>query len=249
PENFDGKILVPFAVESALSGVQRSVTPDERIWYRRTFQVPGDWKGKSVLLHFDAVDWEAEVWLNGKKLGEHRGGSTPFHFDISKYLKKGQQELVVSVWDPTDTGTQARGKQVLDPKGIWYTPVTGIWQSVWLEPVEKTHIESILPETDIDAGRVLIKNTIAEASGKEKLSVKVLKDKKVIAEKTGTVNSPLEISIPNAELWSPYNPALYQLEVQLSNGNKVLDKVSSYFAMRKISKGKDEHGYERLLLN
>ncbi len=249
PENFDGKILVPFAVESALSGVQRSVTPDERIWYRRTFQVPGDWKGKSVLLHFDAVDWEAEVWLNGKKLGKHRGGSVPFHFDISKFVKKDEQELVVSVWDPTDTGTQPRGKQVLDPKGIWYTPVTGIWQSVWLEPVDKAYIADLVPEPDIDKGIVVLKNTVNGVTGKEKLQVKVLDGGKTIAEVTTAPNQPVSLDIPDARLWSPADPHRYQLDVRIVKGDRVLDRVDSYFAMRKISKGKDHLGYERLLLN
>ncbi|MGV3540808.1 MAG: glycoside hydrolase family 2 protein [Rufibacter sp.] len=249
PKRFDGKILVPFAAEASLSGVGKIVKPDQKLWYNRTFQVPANWKGKNVILHFDAVDWETTVWLNGKKLGEHKGGSDPFSFDITKYLKSGNQQLVVSVWDPTDTESQARGKQVLEPKGIWYTPVTGIWQTVWLEPVDKAYVSSLVPEANIDQNKVVLKNQVFGATGKEKLTVKVLKDGKVIAEKTGAANSPLEIPVPNADLWTPYNPALYQLEVQLTNGGKTLDNVQSYFAMRKISKGKDANGYERLLLN
>ena len=142
PAEFDGKILVPFCIESALSGVKKPVSPAERLWYRRNFHVPAGWKGKRVLAHFGAVDWQAEVFLNGVRVGEHRGGYTPFSFDVTKYLKTaGEQEIAVSVWDPTDRGTQPRGKQVLDPQGIWYTAVTGIWQTVWLEPVPQVSIE------------------------------------------------------------------------------------------------------------
>ena len=249
PQHFDGKILVPFAPESVLSGVQQAVTPEEKLWYRKTFHVADGWEGKTVLLHFDAVDWEAEVWLNGKKLGVHRGGNDPFHFDITSALKRGEQLLEVAVWDPTDTGTQPRGKQVLDPKGIWYTPVTGIWQSVWLEPVEKTHVTAILPEPDIDKGIVLLKNTVNGASGGEKLEIKVLDRGNTIAAATAAPNEPVSLTVPNARLWSPADPHLYRLEVRVVKGDRVLDRVESYFAMRKISKGKDALGYERMLLN
>jgi len=249
PKKFDGKILVPFCAESSLSGVSKLVMPDQKLWYNRTFQVPGNWKGKNIILHFDAVDWETTVWLNGKKVGEHKGSSDPFAFDITKHLKSGNQQLVVSVWDPTDTESQARGKQVLEPKGIWYTPVTGIWQTVWLEPVSKTYIKSLVPEANIDQNKVIIKNQVPGATGNEKLVVRVLKDKKVIAEKTAAANAPIEIAVPQPQLWTPYNPNLYQLEVQLTSGNKMVDQVKSYFAMRKIGVGKDAFGYQRLLLN
>ncbi|MFB0524084.1 MAG: sugar-binding domain-containing protein, partial [Phycisphaerae bacterium] len=135
PKNFDGELLVPFPVESALSGVMKPVGEKNRLWYRRTFEIPHKWSGKRVLLHFGAVDWETMVWVNGKKIGEHRGGYDPFTFDVTDALKdSGPQEVVLSVWDPTDAGTQPRGKQVRNPRGIWYTAVTGIWQTVWLEP-------------------------------------------------------------------------------------------------------------------
>lgn len=249
PRKFDGKILVPFCAESSLSGVGKIVQPDQKLWYNRTFTVPASWKNKKVLLHFDAVDWETTVWVNGKKVGDHKGGSDPFTFDITNALKLGQQEVVVSVWDPTDTDSQARGKQVLEPKGIWYTPVTGIWQTVWLEPVDKAYVASLVPEPNIDQNKVVIKNQVTGATGREKLVVKVLKDNKVISEKTAAANSPIELSVPNPELWTPYSPSLYQLEVQLKDGNKTLDNVKSYFAMRKVALGKDAMGYERLMLN
>lgn len=249
PVTFDGQILVPFAPESTLSGVGKLVKPDQKLWYSTSFTVPETWKGKSVLLHFEAVDWETEVWVNNKKLGMHRGGSDPFTFDITKHLTKGEQKLVVAVWDPSDAGTQARGKQVLEPKGIWYTPVTGIWQSVWLEPVSKTYIDSILPEPDIDRGGFVLRNKVRGASGKEQLQVKIQHKGQLIAEHTVAANEPAFIPVENARLWSPHDPALYQLDITLVNGRKELDQVSSYFAMRKISKEKDHLGYERLMLN
>lgn len=249
PRDFEGKILVPFCAESSLSGVGRKVLPDQRLWYHTAFEIPANWKGKRILLHFDAVDWEATAWLNGKQIGTHKGGSDPFTFDITPNLRKGKQELVISVWDPTDTGTQSRGKQVLEPKGIWYTPVTGIWQTVWLEPVSKTSLQSVIPQSDIDKGTVTIQGKVRGATGKEKLAVRVIKDSRVIAEATGDASKPLEISVPDAELWTPYHPSLYQLEATLTDGRNTLDKVGSYFAMRKISVQKDAFGFERLMLN
>lgn len=249
PASFDGKILVPFCVESSLSGVGKLVQPDQELWYRTSFVVPSDWNKKKLLLHFDAVDWETTVWINGKKAGSHKGGSDPFTIDISNFVKKGTQEMVVSVWDPTDTGMQPRGKQVLDPKGIWYTPVTGIWQTVWLEPVEKTFIQSIVPEADIDAAKVVVKNVVAGATGNETLTLKVLKDGKLLSTITGRSNKDITVPMPDAELWTPSHPGLYHLEIELKAGAKTLDKVKTYFAMRKISVGKDEFGYQRLLLN
>lgn len=249
PTKFDGKILVPFCAESTLSGVGRLVKPDQKLWYNTTFNIPGAWKGRNVLLHFDAVDWEATVWLNGKMVGSHKGGSDAFAFDITSHLTRGDQTLVVSVWDPTDTGTQSRGKQVLDPKGIWYTPVTGIWQTVWLEPVQKTHIQSVVAESDIDEKKVVIKSRVAAAKGKETLVVKILKDNAVVAERKGPADHSIEIPMPNPLLWTPYDPSLYQLDVRLTDGRKDLDHVKSYFAMRKISLEKDSLGFERLMLN
>ncbi len=161
PEKFEGQILVPYPIESALSGVMKRIdNVAERLWYRRTFSVPAEWKGKDVLLHFGAVNWESTVWLNGKKLGEHRGGYDGFDFDITDALKPdGEQEIVVSAWNPANAGTQPRGKQVQKPGGIFYTPSTGIWQTVWIEPVPKTAIDSvtIVPDIDNKVVRVAVK--------------------------------------------------------------------------------------------
>ena len=134
PVSWDGDILVPFCVDSALSGVKKALSPEDRLWYRRTLSVPGAWEGQRVILHFGAVDWRTTVWVNGKEVGEHTGGYDPFSFDITDALEgSGDQQLLVAVDDPTNRGWQPRGKQVLDPEGIWYTAVSGIWQSVWLE--------------------------------------------------------------------------------------------------------------------
>lgn len=249
PGLFQGKILVPFAVESALSGVGKSVMPDQKVWYRTNFEVPSNWKGQNIMLHFQAVDWETTVWVNGKEVGSHKGGSTAFSFDVTRFIKKGLQELVVSVWDPTDTGSQARGKQVLDPKGIWYTPVTGIWQTVWLEPVNPTFIRSLYPVTDIDKRQVALHVDLAGAKGGEEIRVKVLDNGQQLVEKSFPASGEILLDIPSPKLWSPESPNLYQMEVTLTRKNTILDQADSYFAMRKISMVKDAQGFHRLQLN
>lgn len=249
PEQFQGNILVPFAVESALSGVGKPVMPDQKVWYRKNFTIPADWSGKQVILHFQAVDWETSVWVNGKLAGNHKGGSTAFSFNITRLLKKGEQEIVLSVWDPTDTGSQARGKQVLDPRGIWYTPVTGIWQTVWLEPVGNTSITSVYPVSDIDRGTVALNTVLNGEKGNEELQVKIFSNGKTILEKKYPAAETEIFTIPSPKLWSPESPSLYQLEVSLLRNNVMIDKVDSYFAMRKISMVKDDQGFQRLQLN
>ncbi len=249
PKDYQGKILVPFCVESSLSGVEKTVMPDQELWYSNSFKIPSDWKGKNILLHFDAVDWETKVWINDELVGTHKGGSDPFYFDITDYIVKGDQNVKISVWDPTDTGMQPRGKQVLEPKGIWYTAVTGIWQSVWLEPVDEMFIESVNPVADIDNETISIQNTVKNASPKAQINVVVKKDGKVIAQQSGSANKKMEISIEDPILWSPKNPFLYDLEISLSDNGTQVDEVTSYFAMRKISKKLDELGYERIFLN
>lgn len=143
PQKFDGKILVPFAVESSLSGVQKELGKEKELWYKRTFNIPSSWRGKNILLHFGAVDWKAEIYLNDVKIGTHTGGYVPFKFDITPFLTSGSQKLVVKVWDPTNESYIPRGKQVKNPHAIWYTPVSGIWQTVWLEPVSSKYISNV----------------------------------------------------------------------------------------------------------
>jgi hypothetical protein len=240
------RILVPFPVESALSGVMKRA---ERLWYRRHFTVPGEWAGRRLLLHFGAVDWEATVWLNGKQLGSHRGGYDAFILDITDALKPGAQELIVGVWDPTDAGTQPRGKQVRKPSGIYYTPSTGIWQTVWLEPVPTGSIDGlkVVPDVDGQAVRVGVRGRGDTAGHTVRVVVK--EGDKVVAETTGRVGEDLHLPVARPRLWSPETPFLYDLAVELRRGDRVADAVQSYFGMRKIEVGPDEKGVTRVLLN
>ena len=239
PKSFQGRILVPFAVESALSGVQKSVGTEDRVWYKRNFEVPSDWKNKSVILNFDAVDYSSSVWVNGAWVGSHKGGFDRFSFDITPYLKKkGKQELVVGVDDPSSFGTQPRGKQQIPQQRIWYTPVSGIWQSVWLEAVSSVaFLKEVKIETDIDKKEVtLIGFANKPLLPEYQLEIKVLDQDKVISGGSVSTSKQLSFSIPDMKLWSPETPFLYDLEITLKDpsGNK-LDEVSSYFGMRKIS--------------
>ena len=169
PADMDGQILVPFAVESSLSGVMKTLGKENELWYSREFTVPSSWKGKNILLHFGAVDWQADVWVNGVKMGQHRGGYTPFSFDITPVLAKGKNQITVKVWDPSDEGYQPRGKQVKHPDGIWYTPVSGIWQTVWMEPVSANHITRLKTTPDIDKKILIVSGERrGESSGRSK---------------------------------------------------------------------------------
>lgn len=249
PQTFDGKILVPFAVESSLSGVQKELGKEKELWYRRTFTIPSDWKSKNVILHFGAVDWKAEVYLNNIKIGSHTGGYTPFCFDVTPFLTSGNQKLVVKVWDPTSDSSIPRGKQVTNPNGIWYTPVSGIWQTVWLEPVNNKHIVGITPIANIDNNNLKVKVCTKNTESSDIVEVKLKDNNKVIASAKGVVGQTLDIAIPNAKLWSPESPFLYDLDVTLIERGKSVDKVSSYAAMRKVSKKRDANGIIRIQLN
>ncbi|WP_205573227.1 glycoside hydrolase family 2 protein [Flavisolibacter nicotianae] len=250
PASYEGQLLVPFCIESSLSGVGKPLLPSQDLWYNRTFTLPAAWTGKDVLLHFDAVDWETKLWVNGKKVGEHKGGSDPFSFNITPYLKKkGEQEIVLSVWDPTDTGLQPRGKQVLDPKGIWYTAVSGIWQTVWLEPVPKTTVQQFVPTADIEGGKIRFATTASGLTGNEQLHLVIKSRGKTVKDTTAAFQPNLAVSLPSVNLWTPQTPNLYTVDVELRRNNQVLDRFNSYFAMRKIALGKDKNGYTRLLLN
>ncbi|WP_029163914.1 glycoside hydrolase family 2 protein [Anaerophaga thermohalophila] len=250
PFGYDGDILVPFAVESSLSGVQKRVGEENVIWYKRSFDVPASWKKEKLLLHFGAVDWRTDVWVNDIKVGSHEGGYTPFYFDIAPFLNdRGAQEIKVKVWDPTDRGPQPRGKQVANPEGIWYTPVSGIWQTVWLEPVSKKYIANLRTTPDIDKNKVLVDTEVCGESYGDVIQV-VVKDKgQVIAKRSASVTEVLEVDIESPKLWTPDNPYLYDMEVLLLRDGEVIDKVESYFAMRKVSMGRDKNGIIRLKLN
>lgn len=249
PSGFDGKILVPFAIESALSGVSKTVGKDNNLWYKTTFTLPAKLKRGNVLLHFGAVDWEAEVFVNGKKAGIHNGGYDHFSFDISDLLKSGEQELVVRVWDPSDEGPQPRGKQVRKPEGIWYTPVTGIWQTVWIEAVPDTYIAGLKNTPDIDNGTLTVKTDVKNVTARDKIVVRAITDGSVIAETEVSPNQEAKLQISDMHLWSPSDPYLYDLKVLLKRGNRTIDEVSSYFGMRKISMKPDKNGVQRMLLN
>lgn len=216
PMRMDGQILVPYPVESKLSRVARKVTPDDRIWYRRSFTVPQDWAGEHVMLNFGAVDFAATIWVNGAVVGSHKGGFDTFGFDITDYLKPGRNELVVQVADPTSAGTQPRGKQILDPSGIWYTAVSGIWQTVWLEPVSKLHIEDVRATPDIDRGVVDIAVALSGwASDTDAVKLTASAGGKVIASTVIRANRRATLPIPDARLWSPDDPYLYDLKAEL----------------------------------
>ena len=250
PAAWEGQILVPFAIESALSGVKKAVQPDQTLWYRRTFPASGNLDGQRLLLHFNAVDWECAVFVNGTFCGRHQGGYDPFYFDITGALvPQGDQELVVAVWDPSDKGYQPRGKQILEPQGIWYTAVTGIWQSVWLEPVPRAHIRNLALTPDIDKGVLRLSATVDGAAPGDEIVAVALDGAAPVAGSAGQPGAPFEIPIENAKLWSPDSPFLYNLTVSLTRGGQTLDEVQSYFGMRKIAVAKDDRGINRLFLN
>ena len=249
PAAYQGDILVPFAVESSLSGVGKMINEKEELWYQRTFDVPSAWRGKQILLHFGAVDWKAEVWVNDVKVGEHTGEFTPFYFDITSVLNKGNNDLVVKVWDPSDRGEQPRGKQIANPHGIWYTPVTGIWQTVWLEPVATQYITNLKTTPDIDNNSVKVE-VAANTTSADKVEVKVFDGKNLVAKGAALNGVPVELAMPaNAKLWSPDSPFLYNMEVTLYKDGKAIDQVKSYTAMRKYSIRKGQNGITRLQLN
>ncbi len=250
PEGYEGKILVPFPIESSLSGVMRQVKPEERLWYRRTFTLPADWDGKRVLLHFGAVDWEAVVWVNGKEVGGHRGGYDPFSLDVTDALKSdGEQEIIVRVFDPTDQGYQPRGKQVLNPHGIWYTPVTGIWQTTWLEAVPRSYVESFRVVPDIDDDRAIFMVNAAGDETSAEVKVEAMVDGESVGAATGKLGEPITLPIEEPRLWSPDDPFLYDLKISLVKDGEAVDEVTGYFGMRKISLLKDKNGVLRLGLN
>jgi hypothetical protein len=243
--DLDRTILVPFPVESALSGVMER---HDRLWYRRQFTIPKKWRDRRVLLHFGAVDWETEIFINGDRVGLHKGGYDPFNFDITDYLTGDKhQEIVVRVYDPTNLYGQPRGKQSLSSYGIMYTSTTGIWQTVWLEPVPETRIRDLVMIPDIDAG---VLNTEVRTAPEDDLAIEwtVYREGEPVVTKQGKANTCVALAIPDARLWSPEDPFLYDVEVKLMQGDQVLDRVSSYFGMRKISV-EDVAGIKKTYLN
>ena len=242
---YNNQILVPFPIESALSGVKRALLPEERLWYRRRFTLPEEWHGQRVLLHIGASDWQTSAWLNGHWLGMHQGGYLPFQFELTPTLQAGENELVVAVWDPTDTHWQARGKQVLQPHSIWYTAVSGIWQTAWLEAAPETYLAGLKITPELDSGAVLVQARL-DGPQTERLPVRVtaLAQGKPIASGEAAGGEVLRLAIPNPHPWSPGDPYLYDLVVEAGD-----DQVESYFGLRKFSLGKDTQGRTCLCLN
>jgi len=243
------QILVPFPIESALSGVMKRT---QRAWYRRTFEVPDDWQDSRVLLHFQAVDWEATVWVNGTQVGSHRGGYDAFSIDVTDALKpSGEQELIVKVFDPSSDGDQPRGKQVVKPGGIFYTPSTGIWQTVWLEPVPSARIGqmTLVPDVDNSCLRLTIEGIGTDVAHTIRAIAHSGDDE--VARAVGRVGTEIRLDIPKEQLklWSPDTPMLYDLSVTLQKNDATVDAVASYFGMRKIDMAKDDNGFMRMRLN
>ena len=254
PKTFDGKILVPFAIESSLSGVGKALTPDDALWYSTSFSVPSNWKGKRLILNFDAVDWKAEVFVNDIKVGSHTGGYTRFSLDVTPYVKNGSNSLVVRVEDASDNDFQPRGKQVKDPRGIWYTSVSGIWQSVWIEPVAPAHITDYNVVSSVADKAINV--TVDAAGVQEGDVVKVFLLDGGIGYSTETANAAkpaadgmysvlasgmavpggtVTLNVRNPKLWSPESPYIYVLDIQILRAGKVIDRVAAYAPMREVS--------------
>ena len=249
PPLFAGKILVPFPVESALSGVMTNLSENGQLWYRRNFSVPESWRGRRVRLHFGAVDWRCRVWVNSHEIGQHQGGYDAFTFDITPSLRwNGGEEIVVCVTDPTE-GDQPRGKQSRKPEGIFYTSTSGIWQTVWIEPVPQISIDSLKVVPDVDAKAVRLRiaaNTLSDSVRVEAVASVAGKE---VARISGFPNSELLLELADPHLWTPQDPFLYDLKVTLRDGDKVLDSVTSYFGMRKIALRKNDQGFMQMALN
>ena len=261
PKKWDGQILVPFCVESSLSGVGRRVTAEDALWYSTTFKVPSKWKRHRVMLNFEAVDWAAEVYVNDQLAGHHTGGYTAFSLDVTPFLKgRGKQKLVVKVLDATNCGEQPTGKQVTNPNGIWYTPVTGIWQSVWIEPVRSAAVTSYLAVPDVDAGTVDVTVYADGASEKDRVEIWLREggvgynadepgETSTVAFASVAPGKPVRLTVTDPKLWSPESPFIYELGIQLKQGKKVVDEVRGYTALRKSSEVMDSQGFKRMGLN
>ena len=257
----EGEILVPFAVESSLSGVGRRITKENSLWYEREFSVPSSWKGQNIILHFGAVDWKAEVFVNGQLVGEHKGGYDPFSYDITPYLNKsGKQKVVVKVFDATDNSMQPRGKQCIINSAIWYTPVSGIWQTVWLEPVNKTHIQDYYPVSNLAKSTLTVDVKTVNAYVRDIVEVELLEggigynpempSDNVIAKAVVSKGKAV-INVPEMKTWSPDSPYLYGMRITITRDGKIIDQVEGYTAMRSIKAQNDKspNQYKRMALN
>ncbi len=248
----DGQILVPYPVESALSGVKRPLLPKDKLWYCRQFTLNTGWSGKKIILHFGGVDWKTTLWVNEQKVGSHKGGDVAFSFDITDYVNIGDDKsntIVISVWDPTDACFQERGKQTLKPRLIFYNAMSGIWQTVWIEPVSTSYVKKLKIIPDIDQSAISLEIEVNNPSKEVQADIIIYENSKQIVSMQGKVNEPIKIDIPDQKLWSPDTPFLYDLKVNLSDKSRGQDNISSYFGMRKIGLKKDSHGILRIELN
>ncbi|MBR4261387.1 MAG: beta-galactosidase, partial [Clostridia bacterium] len=253
---FDGLILVPFPVESSLSGVMKNLSQTEVLFYEKSVRIPDSWKGKNVLLNFGAVDWKCEVFVNKVKVGEHTGGYSYFYFDITKYLKGTDNTITLRVTDVTDTyhpewgKYQPVGKQTVTPNGIWYTPSSGVWQTAWLEPVSPDYIEKVEINNDFDGKKIKV-NFKVPNDAKLSIDYIVSFDGKSVAYGRGKSNEEIAIDVSsNFKPWSPSEPNLYTITAELtSSTGVVVDKIASYTAVRKVESKKDKNGILRIFLN
>ena len=249
PTSYDGKILVPYPVESALSGVMRDLDEQHTLWYHRTFAVPAAWSGRRVLLRFGAVDWQARVFVNGREMGRHRGGYDAFSFEITDALKaEGPQDLSVAVFDPTE-GDQPRGKQSHKPEGIFYRACSGIWQTAWLEPVPTAGITGLKLTPDLDGGALHLRVFTEGADEGFQIEATALAGQMEAGHARGAANNELVLPLKQPRLWSPDDPFLYDLRVVLKSTNGAVDEVKSYFGMRSIGLRRDARGVMRPTLN
>jgi|SRR6218665_283547 len=249
PSLWEGDILVPFPLESYLSGVQKRIDKEKKLWYRKTVQVKKR-AGARILLHIGASDWQTCIYVNGRQAATYEGGYVPIEQDITAYVNSGANTITISCWDPTDEGEQARGKQVLKPSGIYYTSVTGIWQTIWMEEVASTYIGNYNVVSDIDQQSITVQSAVIDAQAGDQYILSVQKDGKEIAQKTvSDVPVNEKINIANARLWSPEHPELYHLLIAVKRGGKIIDQVKGYFGMRKIEVKKDDQGVWRTFLN
>ncbi|WP_326609235.1 AbfB domain-containing protein [Streptomyces scopuliridis] len=243
PSAFPDRIRVPFVAESALSGIQRRITGNDKLWYKRAFTVPANWTGRRVQLHFGASDWQTTVWVNGTQVGAHKGGYDAFSYDITPQLNGGTNTVVVSVHDPTQTGGQAVGKQRINEVtphpggGIFYTAASGIWQTVWLEPVAASHLTRLDMTPDLGDSTLRVTARAAAAGGRS-VRVTVSSGGTVVATATGAAGAEISVRLANPRLWSPEDPFLYDVRAELLDGATVVDAVGSYAGMRSIATSK-----------
>ncbi len=251
PASWDGKILVPFAIESPLSGIGKQLPASGQLWYRRDFEMPSDWREQRLLLHFGAVDYSAQLFVNGMHVGDHVGGYDSFTFDVTDQLVSGStQEVVLAVTDPTDSGSQPRGKQNDSPTLGSLTQVSGIWQSVWLEPVPTSYLDSLDVVSSAHDGTVTVEARLGGATRDDlRLSVSVLDGNAVVAQGDGPAGSALTVKVPKPKLWSPAAPNLYDLSFELKSSTSTIDSAQSYVGLRDVSLQLDEAGVRRVFVN